>query len=77
MEGGNVGFNEDPSPVPFPLEEKAVAQVDTVPGPGLDVEPVGLLLEVGVDDAGLVELATLGFNCTFEELNGMKCLFSR
>ena len=52
-----VRLNQDPGPVALPFEKQGVAEVDPVPGSGLDVEAVEFLVEVVVDDVGLVELA--------------------
>ena len=55
-----VRLNQDPGPVALPLQKQGVAEVDSVPGSGLDVEAVEFLVEVVVDDVGLVELAVPG-----------------
>jgi len=53
-------LDQDPGPVALALQEEGVAEVDPVPGSGLDVEAVGLPVEVVVDDVGLTELAVSG-----------------
>ena len=55
-----MGLDQDPGPVALALQEEGVAEVDPVPGPSLDVEAVELLVEVVVDDVGLVKLSVSG-----------------
>ena len=56
-----IRLDQNPAPVSFALEEEGVAQVDPVPGSGLDEEAVPLSLEVVVHKVGLVQLAVFYF----------------
>ncbi len=52
LEVVGIGFDQQPGPVAFDLEQEAVANLLPVISPGLDKEPVRLLLQDVVDSLG-------------------------